>query len=98
MKTRIPRKLKKQIPKDTVYCYTTISDWKVFKDGTSGYEVKLCPFYTWKKYKDMNPMPEWVDKEFLDEFGEVEHGWCKLVKCEIEDQCKSCGLKYPYEK
>ncbi len=90
---RIPRKLKKQIPKDTFYCYTPTSGFQSFKDGSYGFTTKLCPFYTWKKYNEMIPKPNWCDQEFLDEFGNSEHGWCKLVKCEIEDQCKSCSLK-----
>ena len=92
MKYRIPRKQKKQIPKG-MYCYKATSGWKRFKDGTYGFEVKTCPFYTDVKYKDMKPQPMWMDEEFLEEFGENKHGWCKLVKTDIEDQCKSCGLK-----
>lgn len=90
---RIPRKLKKKIPKNTFYCYTPTSGFKELKNGKYGYAIKLCPFYTWMKYKDMYPLPDWVDKEFLDEFSESCNGWCKLGKCEIDDQCKSCGLK-----
>jgi hypothetical protein len=94
-KSRIPRKLKKQIPKDTVYCYTPTSGMKYFKNGTYGYSIKVCPFSTYIKYEDMNPKPNWIDQEFLDEFGKNETNWCKLVKYKIDDQCKSCGLKYP---
>lgn len=91
---RVPRKLKKQIPKDTHYCYTPTSDWKTFKDGKQGYSIKLCPFYTYIKIKDMKPIPDWMDHEYLNEFGEQEDSWCKLIKYGIEDQCKNCGLKY----
>lgn len=93
-KWRIPRKLKKQIPKDTYYCYTPTSGMQHFKDGSYGYTIKTCGLYTWRKYKDMKPAPSWIDNEFLEEFGEREKGWCKLIQCEIDDQCKSCGLKY----
>lgn len=88
MKDRIPRKLKKQIPKG-LYCYTGIS----FDYKTGIYHIKQCPFYTNVKFKDMKPLPKWIDEDFLDEYGENKHGWCKLVKTDIEDQCKSCGLK-----
>lgn len=42
---RIPRKKKKKIPTG-MYCYTITSDFKQFKDGSYGYTVKVCPFYT----------------------------------------------------
>jgi len=95
-KFRVPRKLKKQIPKDTFYCYKPTSDFHYLKSGNYGFTVKTCPFYTWKAFKDMKPLPSWIDDDYLEEFGDVENGWCKLVKCEIEDQCKSCGLKTGY--
>ncbi len=90
---RVPRKLKKQIPKDTHYCYTPTSGWITFKDGRQGYKIKLCPLYSCIKVKDMNPMPSYMDEELLSKYGEDEIGWCKLVKYEIDDQCKSCGLR-----
>lgn len=74
---RIPRKKKKQIPKNTPYCYIY---------------GKICPFYTRKSYNEMNPTPSWVDVEFLEEYGDIKSGWCKLVKYEIDDQCKSCNI------
>ena len=89
---RIPRKLKKQIPNNTFYCYTPTSDWKIFKDGKQGYSIKLCPFYDWKKLNDIKP--DYLDKDDLIKYGEEVVGFCKLIKCEIDDQCKSCGLKY----
>lgn len=91
---RIPRKKKKQIPKDTFYCYTPTSGMKFLKGGEYGYTIKLCPYFDYRKYKDMKPTPYWIDEEFLEKHGEEKEGWCKLVKCEIEDQCKSCSLKY----
>lgn len=42
---RIPRKLKKKIPKDTFYCYTHISGMIYPKDGLPYYKIKKCPFY-----------------------------------------------------
>jgi hypothetical protein len=89
---RIPRKLKKKIPKDTHYCYTPLEFPNKQNDWV--YKIKLCPFYTWIKFKDMNPKPEWCDEKDLIEYAEEDINWCKLTKLEIEDQCKSCGLKY----
>ena len=78
-KFRIPRKKKKQIPKDTPYCYT--SDYKMIYPENNGlpyYKIKCCPFY--KNDPTSNIM-----------------GSCRLLNCEIEDQCKSCGQNYPKE-
>lgn len=91
---RVPRKLKKQIPKDTVYCYTPTSELCFLKEGEYGYTIKLCPFYTRIKFKDMKPLPEWITEKDIEEYGNEDVSWCKLVKCEIDDQCKSCGLKH----
>lgn len=82
---RILRKFKKKIFKDIFYCYIFIFGFKELKNGKYGYIIKLCFFYIWIKYKDMKFLLNWVDDEFLDEFGEFDYGWCKLVKCEIED-------------
>jgi hypothetical protein len=92
---RIPRKKKKQIPLG-LYCYKQTSGWKVFPDGTTGFSIERCPFYGWIKYKDIpkKDLPDWIDDEFLDEFGEREMPWCRLVKTDIMDQCKSCGERY----
>ena len=38
-KERLPRKLKKKIPKDTPYCYTITGRF------LGGYYTKTCPFY-----------------------------------------------------
>jgi hypothetical protein len=89
---RVPRKLKKQIPKNTPYCYTPTSTPGIMKDGRWGYTIKPCPLYTWKKYKDMIPTPKWMDKEDMKKYGEDSAGYCKLVKGEIDDQCKNCGI------
>lgn len=92
---RVPRKIKKKIPKDTFYCYTPLTNPGVMEDGKWGFKIKTCPFLTYIKIKDMNPKPSWMDDEFLAEYGEEEVSWCGVVKVEIEDQCKSCGLRYP---
>jgi hypothetical protein len=88
---RIPRKKKKQIPVG-LYCYTGIK----FDINTGVYHIKTCPFFTHIKVKDIpvENRPRWMDEEYLHEFGEKNESWCKLVKTDIMDQCKSCGLKY----
>lgn len=93
-KWRIPRKLKKQIPKDTHYCYTPTSGMQHFKDGSYGYTIDRCTFWDYIKIKNMEPLPDYLDEEYVKKYGEEKGGWCKLVKCMIDDQCKSCGLKY----
>ena len=92
---KIPRKKKKQIPVG-LYCYTTTSEFKNLGDGRYGFTVKVCPFYTHKRYINIpeSQLPNWVDKEWLDEYGETETDWCRLVNYEIDDQCKSCGERY----
>ena len=72
---RVPRKLKKQIPKNTPYCYTPTSGWKTLKGGGQGYTIKCCPFW---------------------EYRESDFGWCKLVKYNVLDQCKSCNISHGY--
>ena len=100
MKSRVPRKIKKQIPTG-FYCYTPTSGFKKFKDGQFGYTIKLCPMFSYRKRKDIiDHLDPWVfdyledepedTKEIMDEYV----GFCKFVKCEIDDQCKSCSLKY----
>ncbi len=91
---RVPRKKKKLIPKDTFYCYTPTSGMMTFKDGTYGYKIKTCAFLDYIKYLDMPKRPSWMDDEFLEDYGNETTSWCKLVKTTIDDQCKSCGLKY----
>ena len=62
------------------------------KDGRWGYTIKTCPFYDWKKLKDIKP--DYLDEKGLIKYGEDSVGYCNLVKFEIDDQCKSCGSKY----
>lgn len=56
---KLPRKIKKKIPKNTPYCYSR---------------------FTCKYYKHI----------------EGVEGYCKLIKYEVEDQMKSCGLSMGY--
>jgi hypothetical protein len=93
---RVPRKLKKKVPKNTHYCYTATSGFKKFKDGTYGYTIKICKFYTHIKYNDMIKKPNWIDEDFLGKYGNEETSWCSLVKTTIDDQCKSCGISHGY--
>ena len=66
----------------------------IMDDGRYGYTIKTCPFYSWRKIKDLKPLPWYLNSNDLGEFGEDTVGWCKLIKGEIDDQCKNCGLKY----
>lgn len=92
---RIPRKKKKQIPKG-YYCYTRISEMIYNKGELPYFKIKKCPFDSYIKYKDiqLKDRPNWMDDEFIEEFKDKEISWCRLVKGEIEDQCKSCGSRY----
>lgn len=69
---RIPRKLKKMIPKNTPYCYNPDFKKNAKQESLFPYWIKPCPFYEHKQNID---------------------GWCRLIKCEVLDQCKSCGIK-----
>ena len=73
MKMRIPRKLKKKIPKNTPYCYVPDFKKNAQQKSLFPYWIKPCPFY------------QHTGKEIF--------GWCKLIKYEVMDQCKSCGIK-----
>ena len=85
MKRRIPRKLKKKIPKG-LYCYQLVS----FDRNTCKSKIKPCVFYTSIKCKEK---PIHLQNEIDLEFPEEYIGWCKLIKYEIDDQCKSCGIR-----
>lgn len=78
---QVPRKLKKQIP-EGLYCYTGIR----FDLYTGIYHTKECVFYDRIKAKDL-PKHKLVDYE-KEDLEDIVH-WCKLVKCELLDQCKS---------
>ena len=71
---RIPRKLKKKIPKNTPYCYEPDYKKNARQKSLFPYWIKPCHFYTREMYE------------------EGFYGYCKLIKNEIEDQCKSCGI------
>lgn len=90
MKNRIPRKLKKKIPNGS-YCYELVS----FDRNTYESKTKPCVFYTSIKCKEKPlHLQDEIDKEYPDEY----IGWCKLIKHEIDDQCKSCGIKRNFKK
>ena len=82
MKYRLPRKLKKKIPKG-MYCYTPIS----YEVSTGVFHIKPCQFYCHIKIKDK---PEELQDELDKEYPDQIIGWCKRLKMEIEDQCKWC--------
>jgi len=86
-KFRIPRKSKKKIPMG-MYCYKGINmDW-----STGIYHIKTCPFYGHIKIQDLNLDETW--EKWQTEFANEIVGYCKLIKCQIDDQCKSCGTNY----
>ena len=87
-KFRVPRKLKKKIP-NGVYCYKGLR----MDLNTGVYHIKPCEFFTHIKCKD-KPVQDEIDKEFPEE----TIGWCKILKGEIDDQCKSCGIKWDFKK
>ena len=47
---RLPRKIKKKIPKDSFYCYTPTSKMIYPENGLSYYSIKVCPFYKYGEY------------------------------------------------
>ena len=86
-KNRIPRKLKKKIPIG-LYCYKGLKyDW-----STGVYHIKPCHFYGDIKIGDM-PVEKHME-EWKEEFKEEKTEWCRLIKCQIDDQCKSCSYNY----
>lgn len=84
-KFRLPRKVKKKIPKGR-YCYKPL-----YLDKKLTFHIKSCEFFKYIKCKDK---PKELHDEIDAEYPEERIGWCKLFKCEIDDQCKSCGIKY----
>jgi hypothetical protein len=88
-KFRVPRKQKKLIP-NGVYCYKGLR----YDLETGVYYIKLCPFFTHIKCKEK---PEELQNEIDKEFPEETIGWCKLIKGDIDDQCKSCGIKHYFK-
>lgn len=85
---RIPRKIKKKIPKG-LYCYTGIG----FDPKTGAYKIKSCNYF---KYIKASQKPKESQDEIDLEYPNEKIGWCKLIKSEIDDQCKSCGIKFGF--
>ena len=75
---KVPRKLKKKIPRG-VYCYTYKEPIYNKEGEWAGYKIEPCPLYT--------------SKNIVEDGETYNVGWCKLVDCEIDDQCKMCGIK-----
>lgn len=84
MKERLPRKVKKQIPKGR-YCYKHLY---IDKETYTQY-IKSCLFFKYIKCKDK---PEELQDEIDKEYPEERIGWCGYLKYEIDDQCKSCRI------
>lgn len=82
---KVSRKIKKQIPKG-MYCYTGIR----YDFLTGIYHIKSCPQF---KYIKTSQKHRDLQNEIDLEFSDAKIGWCKLIKSEIDDQCKSCGIK-----
>jgi hypothetical protein len=84
-KFRVPRKLKKKIPQG-MYCYEGLN----FDCATGIYNIRSCRFYNYIKRSDKSESKkDEIDKEYPDEYC----GYCRLIKSELIDQCKSCGIK-----
>lgn len=91
-KFRIPRKLKKKIPKG-MYCYRytgkTSKVWsEEHKTFITAYNIKTCPFY-------FNNHLGYGDCRFLFNKDKKYNGQDDLDLC-LDDQCKSCGIKYDF--
>ena len=86
-KWRIPRKIKKRIPKGR-YCYGFIGpiSWNA--------KVWYCDYHVDIKIKDV-PNKEYV-KDLIEEYGEEKVEYCKILGCLIDDSCKGCGTKLKY--
>lgn len=100
-KFRIPRKLKKKIPKGP-YCYKGIKfDW-----STGIYHIKPCVFYKSEKLETLivkyDKFKSTYDDSYFDDCNQQEKkeilneyvGYCKLFKSEIDDQCKNCSINW----
>lgn len=92
-KYRVPRKLKKKIPKG-VYCYVfngkTSKIWnEEIKQYTTAFHIKLCPFY----FK--NSLGYGDCKYLTKKHGTLNGENDELDMC-LDDQCKSCGIKNNY--
>lgn len=93
---KLPRKLKKKIPKG-LYCYEL--NGKMFKrwnkevnDFVTVYKAKSCPFSTQLQMKDLpDDIHKQLDKN--NEYPEEYVEFCKLLKTDIMDSCKECEIK-----
>lgn len=87
-KYRLPRKIKKQIPKG-MYCYTSLGEiWN--KDGKyEGIRIKRCPMYFENKlgFGDCKYCFK-IDGKLNGEDGNID--FC------LDDQCKSCSFKWSW--
>ena len=95
-KYRVPRKIKKKIPKG-VYCYEYLEPILSKEGNWKGYRTKPCPFSKWIPIKDSPTASEYT-KEELEDFGDETISYCKIAECEIDDQCKMCGIKDGFDK
>lgn len=88
MKFRIPRKLKKQIPKGP-YCYTLVKRLK----NEYGWRIKLCPFYFRNEFG-------YGDCKYLINKHNLELNGSEGDRFDIclDDQCKSCNINCDYKK
>lgn len=86
-KARVPRKIKKQIPKGR-YCYKIL---KPLKEGF-GFHIKTCPLFFQNKvgygdcrliYKETGVL----NGEDLEDEDKERYDVC------LDDQCKSCNIK-----
>ena len=87
-------KIKKHIPNGP-YCYE-IENITVGEHG-SLVNVKYCPFHTCiKMSENLNYFKKEYGDLWEDTMKDIRVEWCRLEKCEIDDSCKSCGLKKDY--
>lgn len=86
-KYRIPRKLKKKIPKG-IYCYKIVgkgSKWnEEAQQELPTLKIKTCPFF-FKNHFGYGDCKYLVIKDNIFN-GENELDFC------LDDQCKSCGI------
>ncbi len=86
MKNRIPRKIKKKIPKG-YYCYELLSfDWT-----NADTKVRYCKFHTSIRIGD-KPKELNEDMDYTEEELNMYDEWCSLYQCDILDSCKSCSI------
>jgi hypothetical protein len=96
---RVPRKKKKQIP-EGFYCYKFNKEihqvWdKEYKTFLPVYSIKPCPFYDFMKLKDISKedRPNWMSEGYIKKYSETDIPWCRLIRTDVDDRCKSCNIK-----